>query len=125
MVLLGVTPAPMAGKEWEVRAVIGTRSSTGHLAMVRHDRKLSPAPNVHPMAEICFPGQRKGADSVQVKVLLNQRCCNVQFDGSFQPAAQIGPGTAKLTLTFPGWTDVKVASMTTEIIVAEATQPAK
>jgi hypothetical protein len=43
MVLLGVAPAPMAGKEFEVRVAIGTRSRTGHLAMVRHDRKLQSA----------------------------------------------------------------------------------
>jgi hypothetical protein len=62
---------------------------------------------------------------VRVEVLLNQRCRNGQFYGSFHPAAQVGPGTAKLMLSFPGWIDVNVGSKTTEVLVGEATQPAK
>jgi hypothetical protein len=105
LVLLGVAPAPRAGKEFEVRAAIGTRSATGHLAMVRHDRKLSPAPDVHPLAEVSFPGNKEGAEPVRAKVLLDQRCCNVQFYGSFLRPAEIGPGKAKVRLSFSEWTD--------------------
>ena len=45
------------GKEGELVAVIGTRSSTGHLAMIRHDRNLLPKADVHPVAEVTFPGK--------------------------------------------------------------------
>jgi hypothetical protein len=44
MVFLGGAPLAAPGKERELVAVIGTRSSTGHLATIRHGRNLPRRP---------------------------------------------------------------------------------
>jgi hypothetical protein len=122
MVLLGGDlPLAAPGKEQELAAVIGTRSSTGHVAMIRHDRNLSPKADVHPVAEVAFPGKGGGAKPVGVKVPLDQRCCNVRFYATLRTPAEVGAGKAIVTLTFPAWTDAKVGPTTKEVAVTEAT----
>jgi hypothetical protein len=120
MVLLG-GDAPLAapGKEGAIAAAIGTRSSTGHLAMIRHDRNLPPKADVHPVAEVTFPGKGGGAKPVAVKVPLDQRCCNVRFNATLQTPAEVGAGKATVTLSFPGWADAKVGPTTKEVAVTE------
>jgi hypothetical protein len=120
MVLLGGAPLPAPGKEGELVAVIGTKSSTGHLAMIRHDRNLPPKADAHPVAEVTFPG-KGGAKPVAVKVPLDQRCCNVRFNATLATPAEVGAGKATVTLSFPDWKDVKVGPATKELAVAENT----
>ncbi len=121
MILLGRDvhlPAP--GKEAEFAAVIGTKSSTGHPAMIRNDRNLSPKADVHPAAEITFPGKATGADPVRVKLPLDQRCCNTRFFTTLRTPAEVGAGKATVVLTFPAWTDVKVSPWTGKLDVVES-----
>jgi hypothetical protein len=121
MVLLtGGAPLAAPGKEGELVAVIGTRSSTGHLAVIRHDRNLLPKADAHPVAEVTFPG-KGGAKPVAVKVPLDQRCCNVRFNATLATPAEVGAGKATVTLSFPDWKDVKVGPTTKELAVAEST----
>jgi hypothetical protein len=103
MAFLGAAPQE-GGKEVEVRAVIGTRSQTGHLAMVRHDRKLAPGADVHPAVEVTF----NGAEPIRVPISLDQRCCNVQFYGAVKVPAGAKLEQIKVDLSFPGWVGVKV-----------------
>jgi hypothetical protein len=123
MVLLGGdSPLPAPGKEREIGAVIGTRSATGHMATIRHDRNLTPKADVHPVAEFTFPAKPGAAKLAPVKLSLNERCCNVRFFATLKTPADASAGKAIVTLSFPGWKDVKVGSMTKELAVAEITQ---
>jgi hypothetical protein len=123
MILLG-DDLPLAGpgKEREIAAVVGTRSATGHLAMVRHDRNLSPKADVHPVAEVTFPAK---VGPVTVKFPLDQRCCNVRFYATLRTPADAGAGRAKVALSFPGWADAKVMPATREAAVGGIDRPAK
>jgi hypothetical protein len=109
-------PIPAPEKERPIGAVIGTRSSTGHLAMVRNDRNLAPNSDIHPLAEITFPA-KAGADPVPIKLTLDQRCCNARFFTTLRTPAEIGSGKAKVLLSFPAWTDVKVTPATRELAI--------
>jgi hypothetical protein len=109
-------PIPARGKERQMGAVIGTRSPTGHLAMVRNDRNLAPNADIHPLAEVTFP-VKAGADPVPIKLTLDQRCCNVRFFTTLRTPAEIGSGKAKVLLSFPAWTEVKVAPATRELAI--------
>lgn len=122
MVLLGEGALPAPGKEQEIAAAVGTKSPTGHLAMVRHDRDLAPKADVHPAAEVTYPG-KAGAEPIHVKFPLEQRCCNVRFYATLRTPAEAGPGKAALALSFPGWSDVKVAPVTKELAVGDAPRP--
>ena len=122
MVLLGEGALPAPGKEQEIAAAVGTKSPTGHLAMVRHDRDLAPKADVHPAAEVTYPG-KAGAEPILVKYPLEQRCCNVRFYATLRTPAEAGPGKAALALSFPGWSDVKVAPVTKELAVGDAPRP--
>jgi hypothetical protein len=119
MVLLADdAPLPAAGRDRAIGAVIGTRSPTRHWAMVRNDRNLSPKADIHPIAEVTFPGQ-VGANPVRVKINLDQRCCNVRFFSTLRTPPEIGPGKAKVVLSFPAWTDMSVASAIRELRVED------
>ena len=111
---------PNPGAEQQFGALIGTRSPTGHLVMVRNDRNLAPKADVHPVAEITFPG-KAGADPIRVKVALDQRCCNARFYSTLRTPAEVGPGKAKVLLSFPAWTEVMVAPATRELAVGSGT----
>src|SRR6516164_11728829 len=91
MVLLGEGALPAPGKEQEIAAAVGTKSPTGHLAMVRHDRDLAPKADVHPAAEVTYPG-KAGAEPIHVKFPLEQRCCNVRFYATLGTPAEAGRG---------------------------------
>jgi hypothetical protein len=91
-------------------------------AMVRHDRDLAPRADVHPASEVTYPG-KAGAEPIHVKFLLEQRCCNVRFYATLRTPAEAGLGKAALTLSFPGWSDVKVAPVTKELAVGDAPRP--
>jgi hypothetical protein len=118
MVLLGKRALPAPGKEQEIAAGIGTKSPTGHLATVRHDRGLAPKVDAHPAAEVTYPG-KAGAEPIRVKCALDQRCCNVRFYATLRAPAEAGPGKAKLVLSFPGWGDGKVGPVTEELAVGD------
>jgi hypothetical protein len=83
MVLLGEGALPVPGKEQEIAAAVGTKSPTGHLAMVRHARDLAPKADVHPAAEVTYPG-KAGAEPIHVKFPLEQRCCNSHSAPTFE-----------------------------------------
>ena len=122
MILLGGdSPLATPGKEREIVAVIGTKSATGHLATLRHDRSLSPKADVHPIAEITFPAKPGAAKPAPVKLTLNERCCNVRFFATLKTPAEVGAGKTTITLSFPGWDDAKVTPMTKTLAVAEST----
>jgi hypothetical protein len=122
-VVLLNTAAPLAapGKERELNVVIGTKSTTGHVTMIRHDRKLAPKADAHPTAEITFPAKPGAAKPAPVKLPLDQRCCNVRFYAALKTSADAGTGKATITLSFPDWKDVKVGPTTKEVAVAEST----
>jgi hypothetical protein len=117
-------PIPAPGKERPIGAVIGTRSSTGHLAMVRNDRNLAPNADVHPLAEVTFPA-KAGADPVRIKLTLDQRCCNARFFTTLRTPAEIGSGMAKVLLSFPAWTEVKIAPATRELAIEKPVSESK
>jgi hypothetical protein len=120
MVLLGGDiPLAAPGKQRELSAVIGTRSSTGHLAMIRHDRNLPPKADAHPVAEVTFSGKGGGAKPVAVKIPLDHRCCNVRFNATLATPAEVGAGKATVTLSFPAWGDAKVEPTTKQVAVTE------
>lgn len=112
MVLLAPTlPLPLPGKERQIEALIGTRSSTNHLAMVRHDRQLTPKADAHPIADIVFSPAKPGAAPLRIKLPLDQRCCNVRFLATLKTPAEAGTGPATLELAFPDWAEAKVAGV--------------
>ncbi|HLN29453.1 MAG TPA: hypothetical protein VK395_17020 [Gemmataceae bacterium] len=102
-------------------AVIGTKSSTGHGVMVRHDRGLPPEANIHPLAEISFPAKTADGGLVLMKLALDQRCCNVRFFAPLQVPIAVSDRQAKITLSFPDWKEGKVAPSTVEVPIGEPT----
>jgi hypothetical protein len=45
------------------------------------------------------------------------------LNATLRTPAEAGPGKAALALSFPGWSDVKVAPVTKELAVGDAPQP--
>ena len=58
-----------------------------------------------------------------MKFPLEQRCCKVRFYATLRTPAEAGPGQAALALSFPGWSDGKVAPVTKELAVGDAPRP--
>jgi hypothetical protein len=72
--------------------------------------------DAHPVAEIELPSSAEGAKPLQVKVVLDQRCCGNRFYASF-PVPATAAGRAKVELSFPAWKDGGAAPATLEVPV--------
>jgi hypothetical protein len=59
---------------------------------------------VHPVAEVEFPPAPGQSSPTRVTVPLDYRCCECNFQGDLNVPAELGPGEAFVTLTFPAWT---------------------
>jgi hypothetical protein len=59
-------------KPSELRALVATRYPGVEWAAVDHNRGVPP--DVHPLAEITFPGKTPEARPILVKLPLTQRC---------------------------------------------------
>ena len=77
---------------------------------------------VRPVAEVTFP-VADGAAPIKRTYPLDDFCCGAIFKGKVAVPAGVGPGKAKVTLTFDAWKAVKVAPGTVELPV-KAPEPA-
>jgi hypothetical protein len=77
-------------------------------------------PETRPVAEIEFPGKEPGANPIKSRLTL-ERCpqCNRRFYGPVQVPKEAGQGKAKITLSYPAWTDGQVVPATVEVPIVD------
>jgi RNA polymerase sigma factor (sigma-70 family) len=79
---------------------------------VKNDRLRALAPlmtsevpaDVHPRAEIEFPGRLPADKPIRVTVVLSQRCCGDNFYAPVSVPTEAGAGVAKVMVSFPNAT---------------------
>jgi len=91
-------------------------------ALVQH--KGVPA-DVHPVAEIEFPGKQAGDQPIKTTIVLNQRCCGTLFHAPVRVPDEAGEGKARVRLSFAAWKEGKVAPAQVDVPVVDAPQGAK
>jgi hypothetical protein len=75
---------------------------------------------IRPVAEIEFPGKEPGAKPISTRLQL-ERCpqCNRRFYCPVRVPKDAGQGKAKITLSFPAWTDGQVVPATVEVPIVD------
>jgi hypothetical protein len=120
--------APLALTDWPVRPMELGRGKKGDVQLTivgkAADGALAPwvgidsvPKDVHPVAEIELPSGGERAKPLQVKIVLDQRCCGNRFYAAFPVPAAAAAGQAKVALSFPGWKDADAAPATIDVPV--------
>lgn len=78
--------------------------------------------DVHPQAEIEFPGLRSTDKPIRVTVALDRRCCGDNFHAPVSVPLDAGTGKAKVTVSFPDWKEGLIAPVTFEVSVEKQTE---
>ena len=73
--------------------------------------------DVNPIATIVLPAAGENAKPATLTVPLDQRCCGSIFHGPVTIPAEAALGNAKVTLSFPGWTNSPLAPVATHVRV--------
>jgi hypothetical protein len=79
--------------------------------------------DIHPRAEIEFPGRSPADKPVRVTVVLNQRCCGDNFYAPVPVPAEAGTGVAKVVVSFPNAAPCKVEIPITDAARGTGNQP--
>jgi hypothetical protein len=82
-----------------------------------------PPAGVHPVAELEIPATDPKGKAVQIKTDLDSRCCATLVRGKVTAPADVALGTARVTLSFPGWKGGAVAPVTGEVQVTNPVNP--
>jgi hypothetical protein len=107
-----------------LRAVVGTmdRARGCWVVVDSHDEKQNPRfpDGVRPEVEIVFPAQTKGQPPIVKRYALDQVCCGCVFYAPVPVPDDAGEGAARVSYSFPSWSQVKVASSTIELPIVSA-----
>lgn len=107
------------GEETDLRVQVIT-PGRGDGTVTILDSACLPA-DVHPVAEIEFPGRQP----IKVRVVFNERCCGDRVHGVVRVPKDASAGRAKIILSLPGWKGRCVASATctVSILAARSAEP--
>ncbi len=101
------------GTKSSVMTMIGSRG-LGDGAFAALDFPRVPE-GIHPVADIELPNPVEGAAPIRVRLPLDHRCCTCNFQGELPVPPVLGPGKARLLLSFPDWKEANVAPIFVEI----------
>jgi hypothetical protein len=93
-----------------------TSWSPGVAACAVNHSKAVPD-DVHPIAEITFPGQTDDSEPIELKVPLTHRCCGNTFYEAVRVPADVGEGKARIKVSFDDWKAAKVEPTTVDVVV--------
>lgn len=103
-------------KPTTLRAFVGTMDETrGCWVVIRsHDREQKPyfPRGVHPVVDVEFPAKSAELPAIRQQFPLDHVCCGALFYGPVRVPDEAGDGMAKITFSFPAWSDASVASTT-------------
>lgn len=101
------------GTKARVMSMIGTPGSVEG-AFAALDYPMVPL-GIAPVAEIEFPSPVPGQGPIRSRISLDHRCCTCNIQGDVSVPEELGPGKARVTLSFPAWAEGRVASTTVEV----------
>ncbi len=101
------------GRRASLMTMIGT-PGRGDGTFAALDYPMVPS-GVNPVAEIEFPSPVPGKDPIRSTVSLDHRCCTCNFQAEVWVPEELNPGKARITLSFPAWTEAQVNSTTVEV----------
>src|SRR5262249_29257968 len=110
-------PALTRGRDPQELMVCLEIPGLGRGAKVTTAYKFAPA-DVHPVADIEFPGKQPGGTPIKRRVVLKDRCCGISFSRPVLVPFETGNGNAKVRFHFPYGKVGKVSAATIDVLMA-------